>query len=92
MTDCAALYEQNAIALEKIHVHIVLLQDESGSAPGHNCIFLPGAVACTMHICWYHRYGPDDGQGEERKRKSQIICTRSYTVGRYMSFFSVDVV
>lgn len=26
VTDCAALYEQNAIALKKIHVYLVLLQ------------------------------------------------------------------
>ncbi|KAK4824080.1 hypothetical protein QYF61_010591 [Mycteria americana] len=40
---------------------------------------IPGniQVVCAVFICWYHGYGPDDGQGEGRGRKSCIILEGS---------------
>lgn len=58
-------------------------RDEPGNTPGHNCIFLPWAVVCTMCICWYQGYGPGDGQGEGRGRKNWTIRTRSYMASTY---------
>jgi len=86
-----ALYEQNAIVLEKIKNTSTLPYswDEPDLAPEDNCVFLPWTAVHTMFIPWYQGGGPADGQGEGRK--SWIICRSSYMPNMY-GFVNVDVV
>lgn len=62
-------------------------RDEPGNAPGHNCIFLPWAVVCTVYICWCHGMG----QMMDREKKEDPGSSTQEDL-QPLLIFDVDVV
>lgn len=57
MSDCAAVYKPNVVALEKKKSMFVLsyCRDEPGLTPGCRCTLFPWVFVLTVYLWWYHR-------------------------------------
>lgn len=78
ISDCAAVYKPNAVALEKKQNNMFVLsycRDEPGLTPGCRCALFPWVFVLTV----IPQSVFVDGQEEE-----SVICTRRYIVGTFL--------